>query len=147
MAVVRQAGAIVFREDDGIVRVLLVRAKTDPALWIFPKGHIEAGESPPVTALRESFEESGATGIVVGPAGPRLSFRSGNDTIAVDYYLVSLTAEMPSPERRDKIWLVPEEAEERLVFQNARELLRIAVRRWQGFRAQGLKAQGSGLKA
>jgi 8-oxo-dGTP pyrophosphatase MutT (NUDIX family) len=131
MTVVRQAGAIVFRNDDRIVRALLVRARRDPTLWIFPKGHIEPGELPQIAALRESFEEAGATGMVIGPAGPRLSFQSGNDMVAVEYYLVNLTAEMASPERRDKVWLIPEEVEERLVFQNARELFRTALRRWE----------------
>lgn len=125
---VPQAGAIVFRVDDGIVRVLLVRSKKDPRLWIFPKGHLEPGEAPQIAALRETFEEAGVTGLILGRAGPTLTFRSGDETVAVEYYLVEQTAEMPSPEGREKIWLVPEEAEACLVFQGARDLLRTAMK-------------------
>src|SRR5262247_1146680 len=103
MRTVRQAGAIVVREEGGIPRVLLVRSKKDPTVWVFPKGHIEAGEEPRVTALREAFEEAGVAGIILGPAGPALTFRSGDEHVAVDYFLVQLTAEMPSPEGRDKL--------------------------------------------
>ena len=131
MSVVKQAGAIVLREEGGIVRVLLVRSKKDPTLWIFPKGHIEPGEAPRITALREAFEEAGVTGLVTGSAGPTMTFRSGDDTVAVDYFVLRLTAEMPSPEGRDKVWLLPEEAEQRLAFANARQLLRTAAARFR----------------
>jgi 8-oxo-dGTP pyrophosphatase MutT (NUDIX family) len=124
---VRQAGAIVFRVDDGIVRVLLVRSRKDPALWVFPKGHIDPGERPALAALRETFEETGATGLVVRSAGPALTFQSGSERVTVSYFLVQLTAEMASPERREKIWVLPEEAEEKLGFENARQLLRRAL--------------------
>jgi 8-oxo-dGTP pyrophosphatase MutT (NUDIX family) len=130
MTVVKQAGAIVFREEGGVVRVLLVRSKKDPRLWIFPKGHIDPGEAPRIAALREAFEEAGVTGLITGPAGPALTFRSGDEMVAVDYYVVRLTAEMPSPEGREKVWLLPEEAEQRLAFENARQLLRTAFSSW-----------------
>jgi hypothetical protein len=48
--------------------------------------------------------------------------------VAVEYYLVRLTVDAPSPEGRQKVWLSPDEAQDRLDFQNARELLRAAVR-------------------
>ena len=129
MPPIPQAGGIVFRLDDGFARVLLVRAKKDPTLWVFPKGHIEAGESPQVTALRETFEEAGVSGLVVGRAGPTLRFRSGAEDVAVDYFLIEMTAEMPSPEGREKCWCLPEEAEARIEFQIARDLLRTAMAR------------------
>jgi hypothetical protein len=60
-----------------------------------------------------------------------LTFDSAGKTVAVDYYLVELTAEMPSPEGREKVWLVPDEADARLVFQNARQLLRTALQKFR----------------
>ena len=123
------AGAVVFRVDGELVRVLLVRSKKDPALWVIPKGQIEPGETPQVAALREAFEEAGVTGLVLDRAGPTLRFRSGDEDVAVEYFLVELTAEMPSPEGREKCWCLPEEANARLVFQNARDVLRTAMAR------------------
>ena len=127
LPVIAQAGAIVFRIEGGIVRVLLVRAKKDPNLWVFPKGHIDPGEQPAMAALREAFEEAGVAGLVLRSAGPPLTFPRGNEVVAVSYFLVQLTAEMPSPERREKVWLLPEEADEKLVFDNSRQLLRRAL--------------------
>src|SRR5579859_7135417 len=40
---VEQAGGIAVRREAGRWTVLLVRARRDPTLWIFPKGHIEPG--------------------------------------------------------------------------------------------------------
>lgn len=38
-------------------------------LWSLPKGHIEAGETPGQTAVREIAEETGITGRLVTPIG------------------------------------------------------------------------------
>jgi diadenosine hexaphosphate hydrolase (ATP-forming) len=126
---VSQAGAVVFRSDGGSVRILLVRSRKNPGAWVFPKGHLEAGESHADAALREAEEEAGVLGTVVGPVGPTLRFRSGDESVAVKYYLVHLTADAVSPEGREKAWLPPDEALDRLGFQGARDLLRAALRK------------------
>ena len=38
-------------------------------LWSLPKGHVEAGETEPQTAVREVREETGITGEVIGKLG------------------------------------------------------------------------------
>ena len=38
-------------------------------LWSLPKGHLEAGETEPVTAVREVAEETGILGRVIGKLG------------------------------------------------------------------------------
>jgi 8-oxo-dGTP pyrophosphatase MutT (NUDIX family) len=129
MATIPQAGAIVFRRDDGFVRVLLVRSKKDPSLWVFPKGGIEAGETPQVAALRETFEEAGVSGLIVARAGSPLRFESAGRSLVVDYFLVEMTAEMASPEGREKCWCLPEDAAELVTFQNTRDLLKGALAR------------------
>jgi diadenosine hexaphosphate hydrolase (ATP-forming) len=131
---VSQAGAVVFRIDGGSVRILLVRSRKNPGVWVFPKGHLEPGESHADAALREAQEEAGIVGTVVAPVGPTLTFSSGDESVAVKYYLVHLTADAASPEGREKVWLSPDEALERLGFQNARDLLRAALRKIEGQR-------------
>jgi 8-oxo-dGTP pyrophosphatase MutT (NUDIX family) len=134
MSRVSQAGAVVFRTDGGSVRILLVRSRKHPGVWVFPKGHLEAGESHADAALREAEEEAGILGTVVGRTGSTLMFQSGDESVAVEYYLVHLTADAPSPEGREKVWLSPDETFEHLGFQNARDLLRGALReieRWR----------------
>src|SRR3712207_9181303 len=59
--------------DDGVTgpRAALI-GRTDrrgPLLWALPKGHIEAGETPEGTAVREVAEETGIIGEVVAPLG------------------------------------------------------------------------------
>ena len=54
--VVRGAGGVVFNSAGD---VLLLRHQSGS--WVFPKGHIEPGEGPLETALREIEEEAGVT--------------------------------------------------------------------------------------
>ncbi len=51
-------GAVIFREDNGVKKFLLIRNKRS-AHWGFPKGHIEPGETKEETAIREVLEETG----------------------------------------------------------------------------------------
>jgi ADP-ribose pyrophosphatase YjhB (NUDIX family) len=53
------AGGVVYRHRGNTVEYLVVEAKKDPNEWVLPKGHIEAGEQPRETAIREVNEESG----------------------------------------------------------------------------------------
>ena len=124
---VRQAGAIVCRAEGDRTTVLLVRSKKDPTIWVFPKGHIDDDESERETAIRETWEEAGVSG-VLGPAvGAPLEFDSGKEAVSVQYFLMRATAERPSPEGRDKQWLTVDEALATLAFESSRQKLREAV--------------------
>jgi 8-oxo-dGTP pyrophosphatase MutT (NUDIX family) len=128
---VRQAGAIVVREHAGATQVLLVRAKQDPSRWIFPKGHIEPGESAPEAAARELREEAGVVGRVIRPVGVS-RFQSGAEQVEVTYYLARFAGIAPTSEVRSSEWLSLEEAKQRLSFGDARDLLDQAVRALRG---------------
>ena len=54
-------------------RVSLVRT--------LPAGFIEAGETPQVAALRETFEEAGVSGLIVARAGSPLRFESAGRSL------------------------------------------------------------------
>ena len=56
MAKFKQAGAIVVRAGKTGPRILLVTARRNPRNWIFPKGHVESGETLKVAAVREARE-------------------------------------------------------------------------------------------
>jgi ADP-ribose pyrophosphatase YjhB (NUDIX family) len=120
---IEQAGGIAVRRDRDRWSVLLVRARKDPSVWIFPKGHIEPGETPDDAALRETQEEAGVNGELVGPIGAPLEFQSGREPVRVQYFLIIATAEAASPEGRMKRWYPLERAAEQLTFDGARELL------------------------
>jgi len=57
------AGGIVF--NGGKVLVL----RNLKGVWVFPKGHVELGESHEQAALREVLEESGLHALIVGRGG------------------------------------------------------------------------------
>jgi 8-oxo-dGTP pyrophosphatase MutT (NUDIX family) len=120
---VEQAGGIVVRTDGKRPSVLLVRAKKDPTIWIFPKGHIEPGETAEAAALREAYEESGAEGELLAPVGEPVEFQLGEVRVRVRYFLIRVISESPSPEGREKRWFTLDEARRALGFENARRLL------------------------
>jgi ADP-ribose pyrophosphatase YjhB (NUDIX family) len=120
---IEQAGGIAVRRDDGGLSVLLVRAKKDPSVWIFPKGHIEPGETPEAAALRETQEEAGVHGELLGPVGAPLEFQSGRELVRVQYFLIRAMTETAATDGREKRWLPLDEARQALSFENARRLL------------------------
>jgi 8-oxo-dGTP pyrophosphatase MutT (NUDIX family) len=122
MGAVQQAGAIAIRTRDGAVEALVVRSKKDPSAWVFPKGHIDSGESPAEAAVRELQEEAGVDGQIVKPIGV-LAFQSGHEFVEVTYYLMRFIRSVPQSEDRDFSWLPIAEARKRLSFETARQLL------------------------
>jgi 8-oxo-dGTP pyrophosphatase MutT (NUDIX family) len=116
---IRQAGAIAFREGP---RFLLVTARRDPRLWIFPKGHVEDGESDEEAALRELLEEGGVEGRPVAKVGT-LDIDTGAETVRVEYYLVRAERETASSEDRKRRWCTYDEAILLIAFEETRRLL------------------------
>jgi 8-oxo-dGTP pyrophosphatase MutT (NUDIX family) len=58
------AGGVVYRGDKGNVEVVIVSVGGQNR-WQLPKGLVEKGESPEVTAVREAREEGGVSSEVV----------------------------------------------------------------------------------
>ena len=119
---VAQAGAVVVQRDGPEPLFLLVKARRDPSLWIFPKGHVEPGETSEQTALREAQEEAGVIGRVLAPLGA-LEFHSGGRPLHVEYFLVEATGKATWSEGRPLVWGTYDETRNRTEFKNARELL------------------------
>lgn len=119
---VKQAGAIVARPGPHGPEVLLVSARKTRGDVVFPKGHLEAGETAEAAALREAREEAGVRGRVEGPAGT-LSFQSGDEAVDVAYYLVRYEADVAADEARGARWLPLDAAVATLTHADARHLL------------------------
>ncbi len=121
------------RRIDGVVHALVIR---DPYKnWGLPKGHLEDGEGSREAALREVGEETGLADLVVGPELTSIDwyFRAGGKLVHkfCDFYVMSSRAGDPVPEASEGIsecvWIPLDEAEARITYDNAREVLR-AVR-------------------
>jgi ADP-ribose pyrophosphatase YjhB (NUDIX family) len=130
VSAVAQAGGIVFRINGGTPSILLVSSKKEPGYWIFPKGHVERGETAPDAALRETREEAGVDGEIIGPAGV-LEFKWGYQRYRVEYFLIRATSETSETDGREKVWLPFDAALERLSWDETRRLLRDAGPRMQ----------------
>jgi 8-oxo-dGTP pyrophosphatase MutT (NUDIX family) len=122
---IEQAGAIVVRAGKDEPRVLLVTARRNPDNWIFPKGHIEDGETRKDAAVREAREEAGVDGRVAGRAGS-MSFEFGDARYRVHYFVI--TTDDPGKEREGRRlrWCRYKQAMRRLTYDETRELLRDA---------------------
>jgi 8-oxo-dGTP pyrophosphatase MutT (NUDIX family) len=125
MAKFKQAGAIIVRNGKAGPRILLVTARRNPDNWIFPKGHVESGETLKKAAVREAREEAGIEGKVVGAAG-RMSFEFGDNTYRVTYFVVRTTDAGKEREGRRLCWLKYKQALRRLTYEETRDLLREA---------------------
>jgi 8-oxo-dGTP pyrophosphatase MutT (NUDIX family) len=123
MADFKQAGAIVVRAGKSGPRILLVTARRNPSNWIFPKGHVESGETLRAAAVREAREEAGVAGKVVCPAG-RMSFEFGDNTYRVSYFVVRTEDAGREREGRRLRWLKYKQALKRLTFEETQDLLR-----------------------
>jgi len=126
---VEQAGGIVFRRDRAGISILLVRAKRDPSAWIFPKGHIEPGETARATAVRETREEAGVQGEAIGEVGDPQEFEWAGRWYRVQYFLIQMTSESDETDGRAKAWFSFDEALDRISFTSARDLLLQARKR------------------
>jgi 8-oxo-dGTP pyrophosphatase MutT (NUDIX family) len=129
---VAQAGGIAFRGAGHDLEILLVTSKKVPDYWLFPKGHVEPGETDANAGVRETQEEAGVTGELLGPVGAPLIFDWAGKRYRVQYFLIRATAEAPATDGRIIAWLPINEALARLTFEDTRRLLREAQTMMEG---------------
>ncbi|TVP46320.1 MAG: NUDIX hydrolase [Gemmatimonadales bacterium] len=129
----RSAGGVVLRTIDGEVHVLLIR---DPyRKWGLPKGHLEGEEAPADAAIREVREETGLSDLLLGPELGEIDwvFRSGRTRIHkfCRFYLMASRQGEAVPQVAEGIsevlWLPAREAERRVTYDNAREMIHRAI--------------------
>jgi ADP-ribose pyrophosphatase YjhB (NUDIX family) len=128
------AGGVVVRMISGTRHALIIR---DPyKKWGLPKGHAEAGESREETALREVAEETGLQDLELGQELVTIDwfFYAQGRRIHkfTTFYLMYSTVGDPAPEEREGIsactWVPLATAHERISYENAREVVRVAQR-------------------
>lgn len=123
------AGGLAYRERHGRHEVLLVRARPKPHDWVFPKGHIERGESPHECARRELREEGGVDAEATLYLGEdRFTNGRGRDVYAA-FFLMRYLEEVPAEEARECRWCTVTEAASLIRFESGRVLLRAAAER------------------
>ncbi len=126
--------------------VLLIRHKN--GTWVFPKGHIEPGESKAEAAVREVEEEAGVQASVIDPrqtwqtqyVNPRREGRR------ITWYLLRTEAEetvMREPIFPTGGFFAPDEALRMLAFDEDKQMLKHVLRaaRKHGLIAPAAKAK------
>jgi 8-oxo-dGTP pyrophosphatase MutT (NUDIX family) len=121
-----RAGAVAIGRLRGRNYVLLVRAK-GTVDRVFPKGHVEKGETLEDAALRELKEEGGFTGRILHPGGVvRYNDKKNqSEPVMTQYFLVRATQRNRQGEKgRKPIWVDPRVALTLLRYKNQQRLLR-----------------------
>lgn len=139
----KSVGAVIFREENGIKKYLLLHYESGH--WDFPKGHVEEGESETETLDREVREETGIsdTGIIPDfkkqvkyfyqAKGNELKEREKDGRpIKVIKRVIYYIAETKTEEVKISFehigyeWLDYENALKRITFKNSKEVLKEA---------------------
>lgn len=126
-----KAGGIVIRQNDqNAVEVFLIhRHRYDD--WSFPKGHIDAGETNEIAALREVREETGFECRVLG-ALPDMHYADPTGTQHhVAWFVMSVTGETGAGLDESEVdggeWLDLATARERLSYDSSKEYFDAAL--------------------
>ncbi len=120
-------------DRDGHVALRLSRTGD----WVLPKGHIEAGESVAIAAVREVMEEMGlATRILDWLGDLRFTYRKERH---VGYFLLRVERHLPEFAAHDGVdtfFFAPHEVVARLTFDRDRPVVQEALARDAAIRAE-----------
>jgi diadenosine hexaphosphate hydrolase (ATP-forming) len=103
-------------------RFLLVTARRQPGQWVFPKGHIEEGETAEAAAVREVLEESGVEATIVSALGAS-QYRTAREVVRAQFFLMRYVSEEKPGEGRRRAWFTAPEAQRALLYEDARLLI------------------------
>ncbi len=116
---VQKAGAIILSNLNQKNIALLYRGKQKD--WSFPKGHIDAGESPTEAMIREMKEETGLSVEIIQKLQDNVYLHSDGNTISTAMFLVkSLDDSTLRKEFEGDIleWVHCNEVEDKLSYDN-----------------------------
>lgn len=129
------AGGVMYRKDGNVVKVCLI-AKKGRRVWALPKGRVDPGETPEMTAQREVLEETGHLARVADKidAIDYYFFWKDTNTLyhkVVHFFLMPLEQEGATPKDTEAdavAWFTLGEAYKKLTYLNEKEIIRQAQR-------------------
>ena len=132
------AGGVVVRDGEVVVIVPNKRGPNGERVLGLPKGHPEPGESALEAAIRETREEAGVSGRLIGPLGT-VSYsyeRRGRVTPKrVEFFLFEYESGDPADhdhEIEEARWMPLSEAAAALTFEGERQILQTAMSKFPG---------------
>ncbi|MDA8106200.1 MAG: NUDIX hydrolase [Nitrospiraceae bacterium] len=128
------SGGVIYRKTEGVVEVALVSVRGG-RFWCLPKGIVDKGETPELTAVREVREESGLSGRIVDKLGDITYWyyiRGENSKCrkTVYFYLMEYMEGNTSQhdfEVDEAVWYPIDEALQKVSFRGDRAILEKAV--------------------
>lgn len=127
----KSCGAVVFRNKDCNVQILLIK-HVNGGHWAFPKGHVEKGETEEQTALREILEETGLAVRIDTGYRQVVSYSPKKDVIKDVVYFVAKADEGSSAVAQESEisqikWVDMNSAVEYVSFENDKKVLLGAI--------------------
>ena len=142
----KSCGAVCAWSEGGRRQVLMVRHIAG-GRWAFPKGHVEAGESEPQTALREVLEETGVRVILLPEFRFVTNYSPVKGTMKKVVYFAARAcsnAATPQPgEIEEARFFDAEEAMSRLTYPADKHLLRRVLKYLDAQEAPAAEVQPS----
>ena len=128
----KSCGALVVRRENEKYFVLMIRHKAK-GNRSFPKGHVEAGETEYITAMREVMEETSARIAILSDFRATVNYSPSPGVMKEVVYFLAFTTSAEIKPRAGEIaeveWIPLEEAEDCLAHENDKTVFRAAMKR------------------
>ncbi len=108
------------------LQILLISSRKRKR-WVIPKGIVEQGMSPQESAVKEAFEEAGIEGCIAETPIGVYTYQKWGGTCTVTVFLFEVTTVFETWSEdylRDREWMSPEEAADRVREEALKDLLR-----------------------
>lgn len=135
------AGGVVFRKHNRRKEIVLVTLKNG-TVWCLPKGLVNEGETPEITALREVEEETGIKAKIIDKLG-EISYwyymkeENARCKKTVHFYLMECINGDTSKhdwEVESVQWLPIEEAMKKATYKGEKEIIKSAIKKLKIFK-------------